>query len=128
MIEVAEPHRVMLAVGRHNSLAVEVGLVHKAGLKVGHYTAAVGTGLGAVVLRKVAVEKEDSLAAVDICYGEELHMAAAEAEDTLVVEGMDCVKQLGMVVVGVAGSHGCTGPAVRMLPGAVTEAADPVRS
>lgn len=127
MIEVAEPRRVMLAVGRHNSLAVEVGLVHKAGLKVGHYTAAVGTGLGAVVLRKVAVEKGDTLAAVDICYGEELHMAAAEAEDTLVVEG-DCVKQLGMGVVGVAGSHGCTGPAVRMLPGAVTEAGDPVRS
>lgn len=67
----------------------------------------VGIGLGAVVLRKVAAG-EDSLAAVGLNYGEEVRMAAAEVEGILVVvvEGMDYVKKLHMVVVGVVGNPG----------------------
>lgn len=95
-----------------------------------HHTAVVCIGLEAVVLRTVTVEKDDTLTAVDWDYGEEVHMAAAEVEGILVVEDTDCVKELRMVVAGVAGSPGCIGPGAHILPvaAAVTEAADLVRS
>lgn len=88
----------------------------------------VDIGLGVVALRKVAVGK-DTLAAVDLGYGEEHHMADAEMGGILVVVSMDCVKELRMVVVGVVGSPGCTGPAVdmRSVAAAVTAAASLVR-
>lgn len=87
----------------------------------------VNIGLGAVVLRKVTVGRED-LAAVDLGFEEEPHKAA-EVEDILAAEGMDCEKELRTVVVGAVGSPGCNGPAVHILPAAaaVTEAADLVR-
>lgn len=88
----------------------------------------VGIGLGAVVLRKVTVGREDALAAVDLGSEEEPHKAA-EVEGILAEEGMDCEKELRTVVVGAVGSPGCNGPAVHILPAAaaVTEAADLVR-
>lgn len=91
----------------------------------------VGIGLGAVVLRKVTVGREDALAAVDLGSEEEPHKAA-EVEGILAEEGMDCEKELRTVVVGVVGSPDCNGPAVHILPAAaaaaaVTEAADLVR-
>ena len=61
----AELHRVTLGVGRHKSLAVVVEVVHIAGLEEEYFVAWGGTGLGAVVLRTVAVG-EDTLAAVDL--------------------------------------------------------------
>ena len=126
-IEVAELHRVTLGVGRYSSLAVAVEVGRIADLEVGHRTAVVGIGLGAVLLHKVAVGREDNLVAVDSGYEEELHMAAEE-EGTPVVGGMDCVEKVRMVIVEVVGSPGCTGPAVHILPAAGgTEAVDPVR-
>lgn len=74
----------------------------------------VGVGLAGVVLRKVAVGKVGTLAAVDSDYGEEAHMAAG-VEDIHVAEGMDYVKKPHKVVVGVGGSFGCTGPAAHIL-------------
>ncbi len=123
----AELHRVTLGVGRYNSLAVAVEVGHIADLEVVHRTAVVGIDLGVVLLHKVAVGREDSLAAVDSGYGEELHMAAEE-EGIPVVGGMDCVEEVRMMIVEVEGSTGCTGPAVHILPAAeATEAVDPVR-
>ena len=106
----AELRRVMLEAG---CCTVVVEPVHTADSEEGH-SVVVGIGLEAVVLRKVAVGVEDSLAAVDLGYGEEVHMAAAEVEGTLVVvEGRDYVKELRMVV------------GVHILPAAVVkEAAD----
>lgn len=74
----------------------------------------VGVGLGGVVVRKVAVGKVGTLAAVDSGYEEDPHMAAG-VEDILVAEGMDYVKGLHKAVVGVVGSSGCTGPAGHIL-------------
>lgn len=84
-------------------------LDHTAGLKEGRHTVVADIGLGVVVvLHKVGVV-EDILAAVDSGYGVGVHMAAAEAEGTLVVGDTDCVKELRMVVVAVVGSPDCTG-------------------
>ena len=112
---VAELHRVMLEVGRCKSLVVVVEPVHIVDSEEGH-SVVVGIGLEAVVLRKIAVGVEDSLAAVDLGYGVEVHMAAAEVEGIpLVVGGMDYVKELRMVV------------GVHILPAAaVKEAADQI--
>lgn len=109
-----------------------VEAVRIAGLEEEHRTAVVHIALEAVVLRMVTVEGEGTLP-VDWDYEEEVRMAAAEAEGTLVVEaveGMDCVKGLRMVVAEVVGSPGYTGPAVHTLPvaAAVTEAADLIPS
>lgn len=88
-----------------------------------------GTGLGAVVVHKIAAGKEGTLAAVDLGYEEEVHMAAAEVEGMLVVEGMDCVKDPRMVAVVVADSPGCIGFGVGILPvAAVMEVADLVHT
>lgn len=106
---------VTLGVERHNSLAVEVVVDHTAGLKEGHCTAVVDIGLVAAVVHKVAVGKEDTLAAVDLGYEEELHTAAEHLEGMLVVEGMDCVKGPHMVAVAVVGNPGCTGLEVHIL-------------
>ena len=112
---VAELHRVTLEVGRCKSLDVVVEPVRIADLEEGH-SVVVDIDLEAVVLRKVAVGVGGSLAAVDLGYGEEVHMAAAEVEGILVVGGMDCVKELRMVLGGV-----------HILPAAaVKEAADRV--
>lgn len=83
-----------------------------------------------MVLRKVVVGKEDKGAAVDLGYGEEVHMAAAEVEGILVAGDTDCVRKLRTAVVGVVDSHGCIGPALHILlaAAAVTEAGDLVRS
>ena len=116
---------VTLGVARHNSLAVEVEVEHSAGLEEGHRTAVVGIGLGAVVVHKMTVGKEDTLAAVGSGYEEGLRMAAAELEGMLVVEGMDCVKGPHMVAVAVVGNPGCTGLEVHiLLDAAVREVAD----
>ena len=74
----------------------------------------VGVGLAGVVVRRVAVGKMGTLAAVDSGYEEEAHMAAG-VEDILVAEGMDYVKGLHKAVVGVVGSSGCAGPAAHNL-------------
>ena len=74
----------------------------------------VGVDLAGVVLRKVAVGKVGTLAAVDSGYGEGAHMAAG-VEDIRVAEGMDYVKGLHKAVVGVVGSSGCTGLAAHNL-------------
>ena len=73
-----------------------------------------GVGFAGVVVRKVAVGKVGTLAAVDSGYEEEAHMAAG-VEDILVAEGMDYVKEHHKAVVGVVGSSGCTGPAAHIL-------------
>ena len=120
---------VTLGVERHNSLAVEVEVDHTAGLEEGHRTAAVGIGLGAVVVHKMAVGEVDTLAAVGLGYEEELRMAAEHLEGMLVVGGMDCVKGLHMVAVAVVGNPGCTGLEVHnLLAAAVTEVADLVHT
>lgn len=109
----AELHRVMLEVGRYKSLDVVEEPVHIVDSEEGH-SVVVGIGLEVVVLRKVLVGVEDSHAAVDLGYGEEVHMAAAGVEGILVVVGgMDYVKELRRVV------------GVHILPAAaVKEAAD----
>lgn len=61
----AELHRVTLGAGHYRSLVVVAEGVRMADLEEGHHTAVVGIGLGAVVLRKVAVGK-DTLAAVGV--------------------------------------------------------------
>lgn len=121
-IEAAELHRVTLGVGRYTSLVVAAELVHMAGFEEGHHAAVVGIGLGAVVLRKAAVGK-DNLAAVELYYEEEVHMAAVE------VEGMDYVMGLHMVVDVVEGIPGCTVPGldIHLAAAAGKEAADLVR-
>ena len=120
---------VTLGAGRHNSLAVEVGVGHTAGLKEGHRTAVVGIGLGVGVVHKMTVGKEDTRAAVGLGYEEGLRMAAAELEGMLVVGGRDCVKELHMVAVAVVGNPGCTGLEVHiLLAAAATEVADLVHT
>lgn len=97
-------------------------LDHTAGLKEGHRTAVEGTGLGAVVVHKMAAGEEGNLAAVDLGYGEEVHTAAVEG-------GTDCVKELRMVAVVVVDSPGCIGSGVGILPAAgMMEVADLVHT
>ena len=111
-VGLAVVRKAMLVVERHNFLDVAAELDHMVGLA--YYTVVVGVGLAGVVVRKVAVGKVGTLAAVDSGYEEEAHMAA-RVEDILVAEDMDYVKGLHKAVVGVVGSSGCTGPAAHTL-------------
>lgn len=116
-------------VGRYSYSAVAVELDHTAGLKEGHRTAVESTGLVAVVVHKMAAGKEGTLAAVDLGYGEEAHMAAAEVEGMLVVGGMDCVRRLRTVAVVVVDIPGCIGFGMGILPAAaVMEVGDLVHT
>ena len=107
----------MLGAGHHNFHAVAVEVRHIDDLKEGHYIAVVGTGLGAVVVHKGSFE-EDIRAAEDLGYEAEPRMAAAEGKDTLVVEDMDCVKELRRVAVAGVDTRGYTDPAPHILPAA----------
>lgn len=109
---------VRLEAVRYNYSAVVVELDHMAGLEWGHRTAVEGTCLGAVVVHKRVAGNEGTLAAEDLGYEEEVHMAAEEVEGMLVVGGMDCLKELRMVAVVVVDSPGCIGFGMGILPAA----------